>query len=185
VASGPDDPSIDPIRLIEQYPQGQLLIAGTASIEAAAQFRERAAERRLYAETYLAAVFQTDHGSRAVAIVPLADGPLPPDEPRPLSQLLTLLPPNSIVLSEDDLPSQPRAGGPETYARTMSIWERLHTPFLAAADAEADPMKKMDGYRQAIAVDYACELAHQKLSAVAREYARMMRAQRRSANVER
>jgi hypothetical protein len=50
----------------------------------------------------------------------------------------------------------------------MSIWERLHTPFLAAADMRVDPVQKMEGYRQAIRVDYACELAHQKLSDTAR-----------------
>jgi hypothetical protein len=35
------------------------------------------------------------------------------------------------------------------------------------ADAEKDAIKKIQAYRRTIAVDYACELAHQKLSAVA------------------
>ena len=52
------------------------------------------------------------------------------------------------------------------------MWERLHTPFLAAADAQSDPVAKMEGYRSTIRVDAACELAHQKLSDVAREMAR-------------
>jgi hypothetical protein len=55
----------------------------------------------------------------------------------------------------------------------MAMREQLHTPFIAAADAQADPIQKMEGYRRAIAVDEASELAHQKLSDVARE---MMRA---------
>ena len=50
----------------------------------------------------------------------------------------------------------------------MGLWERLHTPFLAAADMQADPVKRMEGYRTAIRVDYACELAHQKLSDAAK-----------------
>jgi hypothetical protein len=50
----------------------------------------------------------------------------------------------------------------------MAIWERLHAPFVAAADAQTDPILKMEGYRTAIRVDPACELAHQKLSDTAR-----------------
>ena len=42
-----------------------------------------------------------------------------------------------------------------TYAEVMGLWERLHTPFLAAADMQADPVKRMEGYRTAIRVDYA------------------------------
>ncbi len=62
-----------------------------------------------------------------------------------------------------------------TYAQTMASWEQLHLPFLADADAQTDLLRKMDGYRKAIAVDYACELAHQKLSATARDHARAIR----------
>jgi hypothetical protein len=50
----------------------------------------------------------------------------------------------------------------------MAMWERLHAPFLAAADAESDPLRKMAAYRETIRVDAACELAHQKLSDVAK-----------------
>jgi hypothetical protein len=57
----------------------------------------------------------------------------------------------------------------------MSIWEQLHAPFLAAADAQVDPLRRIHAYRRAIEVDYACELAHQKLSAAAREVARHRR----------
>ena len=35
-----------------------------------------------------------------------------------------------------------------------------------------DPIQKIEGYRKTIAVDYACELAHQKLADVARTIAR-------------
>jgi len=37
---------------------------------------------------------------------------------------------------------------------------------------ERDPLSKFESYRKTIRVDYACELAHQKLSAVAREMSR-------------
>ena len=58
----------------------------------------------------------------------------------------------------------------------MAMWERLHVPFLAAADMQADPVQKIEGYRKTIRVDYASELAHQKLSDVAHELARQQRA---------
>ena len=54
----------------------------------------------------------------------------------------------------------------------MALWERLHTPFLAEADAQGDAVAKVEGYRKTIEVDYACELAHQKLSDAARRLER-------------
>jgi hypothetical protein len=60
------------------------------------------------------------------------------------------------------------------------MWERLHAPVLASADAEADPLRKIEAYRRVIRVDYACELAHQKLSQVAHDLARQQRRARRS-----
>ena len=56
--------------------------------------------------------------------------------------------------------------------QVMQLWERLHGPFLAAADMQVDPVRKIEGYRKTIRVDYACELAHQRTSLVARELAR-------------
>ena len=40
---------------------------------------------------------------------------------------------------------------------------------------QADPVQKINHYRRTIRVDYACELAHQKLSSVARELGRAAR----------
>jgi hypothetical protein len=174
VASGPDDPAIDPDRLIEQYPQGQLLIAGWGTIEPALRFRNLQAQRRLYVETYLGAVYPSVDQGRLVAIVPLETPQLPPLRAYSAEEFIGALPPNSIVGLDNLLPG-PVQGSSDTYAETMWIWEQLHVSFLTVADNETDPIKKMDAYRQAIAVDYACELAHQKLSAVAREYARQMR----------
>jgi hypothetical protein len=54
----------------------------------------------------------------------------------------------------------------------MAMWERLHAPFLAAADMQVDPVQQIEGYRRTIRVDYACELAHQKASTVARQLSR-------------
>jgi hypothetical protein len=176
LANGPGDPAIEPTRLIEQYPQGQLLIAGWGTIEPARQFRMLQAERRLYVETYLAAVYPPNVAGdpRLVAIVPLDNAMMPSPTPRPIEQLRSLLPPSTLIFPETEL-AGPHPGDFETYAFTMSMWEQLHAPFLAAADQLVDPIQKMDAYRQAIDVDYACELAHQKLSAVARAHARSIR----------
>ena len=57
---------------------------------------------------------------------------------------------------------------PETYSEVMTMWEKLHSPFLAQADATAEPQRRIEAYRQTIRVDYACELAHQKLADAAR-----------------
>ena len=36
------------------------------------------------------------------------------------------------------------------------MWERLHAPFLAAADMHPDPQRKIEAYRQVFRVAYAC-----------------------------
>jgi hypothetical protein len=171
IAGGRDDrPSAQIIAA--EIPHGQLLIAGWGSIAPALRLREIQQERGLYVESYLGAVYPVTGGARAVAIVPHADVALPPVSVGPIDALLPLLPPHSIVLHEDELPKGAQRGTAETYAYTMALWERLHTPFLAAADMQADPIQKIEHYRHTIRVDYACELAHQKLAAVARELAR-------------
>jgi len=71
---------------------------------------------------------------------------------------------HSIVLSESELQTR-------TYATTMSLWERLHAPFLAASEIAPDPVQKIEAYRETIGVDYACELAHQNISDLARKLA--------------
>jgi hypothetical protein len=76
------------------------------------------------------------------------------------------------VLHESDLPPGQRRGNAGTFSEVAALWERLHAPFLAAADAETDPLRRIEAYRQVIAVDPACELAHQNLSDVARRLAR-------------
>ena len=169
VAQGPGD-EVSGRRIVENYPHGQLLVAGWGSIAAAIEVRRLAQEHELYVETFLAAVYPAA-GKGRIVIVPNEDAKLPP--PAELSD--EQLPKRRIVLAEDELPAGSVKGTAETYAGVMAMWERLHAPFLAAADAQSDPIAKMKSYRDTIRVDYACELAHQKLSAAARDFLRLHR----------
>ena len=170
LATGPHD-NVDPRHVLAHYPHGQLLIAGWGSIEPAVRLRDMAAQLELYVETFLAAVYPTND-SRAVVIAPLADTQLPAPASRTLNELRPLLPASCILLREEELPRGPRKGTFETYGQVMDLWEKLHAPYLAFADAQTDPIAKIEGYRKTIGVDYACELAHQKLADVARTLAR-------------
>jgi hypothetical protein len=166
VAEGPGD-HVDPRHVIANYPHGQLLVAGWGSIAPAVGVRALAAANGLYVETFLAAAYPMGAG-KAVVIVPTEDVALPPVAETSIDQLIAKLPAHCIVLSENELPKGIRKGNTTTYAEVMALWERLHLPFLAAADMTVDPLAKMEGYRHTIRVDYACELAHQKLSDTAK-----------------
>lgn len=175
-ASGPDQQP-DAEQVVAQYPHGQLLVAGWASIEPALRVRELAHQRGLYVETFLATVYPVDEqGSRKlVAIVPTADVALPPADVAlggNVEALSRRLPPFSIVLAETDLPRGEQRGTAATFATTMGLWERLHLPFLNAAAKVRDPVQRIEAYRQTIRVDYACEKAHQWLAQTAVEVAR-------------
>ncbi len=174
IAQGPDD-VLDGARIITNFPHGQLLVAGWGSIEPAKAARRLQAEHRLYVEVLLAAVYPLIGGARAVAIVPTDEVRLPDPIEQPIDALLDQLPAHCIVLSASDLPAGARQGDWKTYAEVMSLWERLHAPFLASADETVDPVRRMEEYRRTIRVDYACELAHQKLSDVAKDLARRQR----------
>lgn len=175
-AAGPHEP-LHADAIVEQYPHGQLLVAGWADLSPAIRVRELARERRLYVETFLAAAYPVDEqGSRRiVAIVPTADVALPPPDAAlggNVAALARRLPPFSIVLAEAELPAGDNRGTAETFALTMGLWERLHLPFLNAARQVADPLRRIEAYRQAIRIDYACEKAHQWLAETALELAR-------------
>jgi hypothetical protein len=170
LAEGPHD-RVRGQHVVENYPHGQLLVAGWGTIEPALEVRRLASRHKLYVETFLAAVYPVG-SARAVVIVPTEDVRLPEPRPMLIDQLIPQLPAHSIVLAETELPRGPGKGTYETFGQTMALWERLHAPFLAAADMQRDPLQKIEGYRKTIRVDYACELAHQKLSAVARELMR-------------
>jgi len=161
----------DPHEIVEAFPVGELLVAGWASIAPALEVRRLQREKMLYIETFLAAVYPIG-ASRAVAIIPTQDVQLPDARPRSIDDLVRSLPPHSIVLAESELPAGRRRGSSATYAEVMKLWERLHLPFLAAADMQIDPLRKIEGYRKTIDVDYACELAHQNASQAARQLAR-------------
>ncbi len=170
VAQGPSD-HVDGARIIENYPHGQLLVAGWGSIEPALKVRQLAAEQELYVETFLAAAYGIGE-KRVVAIVPTEDVALPSVDIGSVDELIRKLPAHSIVLAEAELPTGSRRGNSQTFAQVMAMWERLHAPFLAAADMRRDLKQKIEGYRRAIKVDYACELAHQQASDAARELGR-------------
>jgi hypothetical protein len=160
-ASGPDD-QLDGRKIVQAAGHGQILIASWGSILAAVDGRRQQMESGLYVDVFLAAVYPVDSG-RIVAIIPDKDVMLPPIGPMPVNMLMRRLPPHSIVLSDAELSAA------RTYAATMAIWERLHAPFLAAADATVNPIRRIEAYRKTIRVDYACEPAHQKISDTARQ----------------
>lgn len=163
---------VDPRHVVENYPQGQVLVAGWADFDPARQVRIIQAELGLYLETFLGAVYPLCDGQRAVVIAPLLDVSPPDAQPRTIEELTQSLPPHSLIFRPEEFPVGPQKGSWQTYGRVMEIWERLHAPFLAAADSETDPIRQMEQYRRTIEVDYACELAHQKLSDVAKNLAR-------------
>ena len=153
-------------RIADRYPHGQLLVAAPGSIEPAVSLRRIAWERGLYLETFLGASYRVND-ALVLVIVPTADVTLPPDDGRPFDRLLAALPPFSIVLSGDQMIPGERRGDDATYAQSMSLWEQLHAPFLAAAHTSCDKLQQMNGLRRTIEVDYACEFAHQDLSKIA------------------
>jgi hypothetical protein len=167
ISSGPDD-HVDGHRIVENYPHGQLLVAGWRSIEPALAVRKLQREHMLYVETFLAAVVPVGPG-KVVVIVPTDEVSLPAGAFSSVDDLMRKLPAHCIVLAENELPQDVRKGDTRTYAEVMALWERLHAPFLAAADMQVDPLRKIEGYRRTIRVDYASELAHQKASIAARE----------------
>jgi hypothetical protein len=177
IAAGPED-NVDGRRVVENYPHGQLLVAGWGTLAPAQEVRRLQVEHQLYVETFLAAVYPIGAG-RVVVIAPTDDIALPDLRPESVDQLIGRLPPHCIVLGENELPKGSRRGTWQTYAEVMGMWERLHAPFLASADSEADPLRKIEAYRRVIRVDYACELAHQKLSQVAHDLAREQKRTRR------
>lgn len=158
-------------RVLENYSHGQLLVGGWGTIEPAMELRRLAEQHEMYVETFLAAVYPMGD-KRAVAIIPLAGVALPVVEPMSIDRLIQKLPPHSIVMHESELPAGDAKGSTETYARVMSMWEKLAAPFFAAAETTANPIQRIEAYRKTIAVDYACELAHQKISEIARELTR-------------
>jgi hypothetical protein len=178
IATSPTD-RLDGRHVVENFPHGQLLVAGWGSIEPALGVRRLQRDHMLYVETFLAAVYPVGC-SRVVVLVPTEDVKLPPPNDQSVDELLGRLPAHTIVIGEHALSKDARQGNTQTFAEVMNFWEQLHRPFLAAADMQVDPIQKIEAYRRTIHVDYACELAHQNASAVARDLARAKRTAARS-----
>jgi hypothetical protein len=159
-------PEISIDGLLQKYSQGEFLLAGEGGIVPGIALRA-AAKGKLYLEAFLAAAY-TIGDRRAVVIVGLENSSLPAQaEIQNIDQLIHRAPVHSLVLAESELADQ-------TPSRVMALWQQLHLPYLAAADAEVDPIRRMAAYRRTIQVDNACELAHQKLADVAAKISRKM-----------
>jgi hypothetical protein len=164
----PPDRPFDPIELATRYPHGQLLVAGHARLTPARSLRALQRQRMQYAETFLAAWYDVG-AARAVLIVPNDEVAIPEaSRVRSIDDLIRLMPPHSVILPESELPTGERAGSTQTFAWTMALWERLHLPYLAMAKAVSDPTRRIEACRRVIAVDPACEPAHQLLVEAAR-----------------
>jgi hypothetical protein len=147
---------LDPEQIVNSIPDGQLLVAGWETIVPALEVRRLAAKRGLFLDTFLAQTRMVD-GGRSVEILPLAG------ETNISS---------SITLDANKLPTGRQRGTADTFGFVMDLWERLHTPLLAAANSKTEALPKMAAYRKVIEVDYACELAHQHMASLARELSR-------------
>lgn len=170
VSQGPDD-QIEGRHVIENYPHGQLLVAGWGTIEPALQARKLRGRFKLFVDVFLAAKYPLIGGGHAVVIVPHEHVVLPDLSPRRLGEMPRLMPAHSIILREEDLPEGIHRDDTALSAMLQDWWQRLHLPFLQAARNTSDPRKRIAAYRKTIRVDYACELAHQELSLTARELA--------------
>jgi hypothetical protein len=163
------DPPFSPEQLVERYPHGQLLVATQTSIDLALRTRTLAYDRGLFLDILLGATYSI-HDSLVVLVIPDARVALPASAPS-LDQLLRQAPPHTIVLNRDDLPAGEQRGSDQTYALTMSLFERLHQPALAQALSCTDPLQRIMQLREVIEIDYACEIAHQAISSAARQLA--------------
>lgn len=171
----PSAGKLDPLELAARHPHGQLLLAAEGSLAAAVRLRTIQRQRMQYAETFLAASYPL-HGSLAVLVVPTATVQVPSvGQVRSVDDLLRRAPANAVVLTESELPRGQEPGNSRSFAWTMALWERLHLPYLALAKSVSDLRRRMAACRDAIAVDPACEAAHQLLSEAARELSRQRR----------
>lgn len=168
IARRSPDETIEPAAVATQYPLGQLLVAAYGSIQPALQLRTIADQQHLYLDLPLAASYVVG-GQTVLLIVPLPDVQLPdPAKINSIDGLLRSQPPQSVVVPLDAVPPDRPRGDAHTFGYLMNLWETLHAPFLAMADAATDLRQKLTLYRQTIRVDYACEFAHQRFSDTAR-----------------
>lgn len=170
LSEGPGD-HIEGRHVLENYPHGQLLVAGWGTIEPALQVRKLQGRFKLYVDVFLAAKYPLIGGGHAVVIVPHEHAVMPDLSPRRMAEFGRVMPPHSIVLREEELPRGQYRNDGAISALMESWWERLYWPFLVDARDTHDLKKRVEAYRKTIRVDYACEFAHQELSMTARELA--------------
>ncbi|MFN4241921.1 MAG: hypothetical protein ACK4PI_01640 [Tepidisphaerales bacterium] len=157
---------------VRHMPHGQLLIRGPASTAPAEAARRLVKSEGWFVDVLLGADFPLAGGGVLTAVFPRPADLRTLAVPTPLEVLLQRLPPHVVTLNPAELPAGPRPGTAATFARVMDIFERLHRPFLAMADAMPVSAARLSAYDEVLAVDYACELAHQNAAEVARELAR-------------
>ena len=163
--------TMEAVELAGDSKRGQFIVAGRASIVPAVLLRMVAAQRGRLFDVPLAVAYRAE-GQPFVLIVPTPDTPLPFDLEYTVDSLMRAIPPGSVLTPADALPPDQKCGDALTFGYMMSLWEKLHAPLLAAADALPDGDAKIEAYRATIRVDYACEFAHQRLSETARRLLR-------------
>jgi hypothetical protein len=142
----------------------------------ASAVREAAAKKRLYVEAFLAGQYRV--GDQTVFVVAPTAGTVMPAgiAGRSAGGIDALTgTPHCLVLRAEDLPARVVRGDTTSYGLTMSIWERLAAPHLAAcvAGSVAVPAEqRIAALKRVIEIDPGCEVAHQMISRIAGEAAR-------------
>src|SRR4051794_11401721 len=65
IAGEGDDEALDPAGVLDQFPHGQLLVAGWGTAHPSQEVRRLARQRKQYVETFLAAAYPIVGGARA------------------------------------------------------------------------------------------------------------------------
>src|SRR5688500_12978839 len=118
ISGGPHD-VVSGRRVVEDYPFGQLLVAGWGSIAPAIEVRQLQREHDLYVEPFPSAAYPVTDG-RAVVVVPTESANLPDaDATRTIEQLRSLVGDDALIFRESDLPRGPMKGDTKTYATVM------------------------------------------------------------------
>lgn len=168
-----DEPALA-TTLASEVDQGIVLLAGEASLAPSLALRQRVAELGRYVDVFLTAAYRIGE-DYAVLVVPNQSIMVPSASMNSVDTLIRRAPPHSVLLRPAQVPGTRRVSDSTTGAFVMDLWEQLHRPFLAMAEACTDPVMRISAYRDAIAVDYACEIAHQHLSDTAHQLARAKR----------
>lgn len=157
--------------LADRLPHGLFLVAGLGSTEPGEALRQLHKDRGNYAEVMLGVALEMGTGGVATFAVarPVRNVSARGGSPE---ELLRALPPHSVFVSAS------QAGGavaafPETYAGAMGLFEALHRPYLAMADAMPVGLARLQAYRQVQGIDPASELAHQNAAFLCRQLARL------------